>query len=94
MESLAKQLQILHLLKNIYKNAIPHKENIEKINKLYDEGNYIKYWTGRGSVTKINHYDLTKKQLNEWGCFLFPKKINTNTQMQLIQELIINLKWI
>ena len=27
-----------------------------------------KYWTGRGSVTKINWYELTKKQLNEWGC--------------------------
>jgi len=51
-----------------YENAIPHKKNIEKINKLYDEGNHIKYYTGRGSVTKINHYDLTKRQLNEWGC--------------------------
>ena len=51
-----------------YENAIPNEENIEKINKLYDEGNHIKYYTGRGSVTKINHYDLTKKQLKKWGC--------------------------
>lgn len=51
-----------------YENAIPNKENIEKINKLYDKGNHIKYYTGRGSLTKINHYDLTKKQLNDWGC--------------------------
>ena len=55
-------------VKREYENAIPHSENINKINKLYEEGNHIKYWTGRGSVTKINHYDLTKKQLKEWGC--------------------------
>ena len=41
--------------------------NIDKINKLYDEGNTIVYWTARGSRTKINWYDLTKKQLDEWG---------------------------
>ena len=51
-----------------YSNAIPNEENINKINKLYDKGNYIKYYTGRGSLTKINHYDLTKKQLKDWGC--------------------------
>ena len=55
-------------VKRKYENAIPNKENIEKINKLYDEGNHIKYYTGRGSITKINHYELTKRQLNEWGC--------------------------
>ena len=26
-----------------YEDAIAHKENIDKINKLYDEGNHIKY---------------------------------------------------
>jgi hypothetical protein len=50
-----------------YFNAQPIKENIDKINKLYDEGNTIVYWTARGSRTKINWYDLTKKQLDEWG---------------------------
>ena len=51
-----------------YKNAIPNMGNIKKINKLYDDGNYIKYYTGRGSVSKIDYYDLTKKQLSRWGC--------------------------
>ena len=50
-----------------YKNAIPNMDNIRKINKLYDEGNYIKYWTARGSVSKIDYCDLTKKQLEDWG---------------------------
>ena len=51
----------------VYSNAKPIKENIEKINKLYDDGNTIVYWTARGSRTNINWYDLTKKQLNDWG---------------------------
>jgi histidinol phosphatase-like enzyme len=50
-----------------YFNAKPLKGNIEKINKLYDDGHTIVYWTARGSRTKINWYDLTKNQLNEWG---------------------------
>ncbi len=51
-----------------YKEAIPSIENISKINKLYDEGNIITYYTGRGTVSKIDYYDLTKQQLEEWGC--------------------------
>jgi len=50
-----------------YEDAIPINENIEKINKLYDQGHTIVYWTARGSRKQINWYDLTKKQLNEWG---------------------------
>ena len=51
-----------------YKKAIPNYKNLEKINKLYAEGNYNKYWTGRGTVSKIDYYDLTINQLKEWGC--------------------------
>jgi histidinol phosphatase-like enzyme len=51
----------------VYEKSIPIKANIDKINKLYDEGNTIVYWTARGSRTQKNWYDLTKKQLIEWG---------------------------
>ena len=50
-----------------YNNAKPIKENIDKINKLYDNGDTIVYWTARGSRTQINWYDLTKSQLIKWG---------------------------
>ena len=50
-----------------YQLAQPIKENIKKINKLYDEGNTIIYWTARGTVTQINWLALTKKQLDHWG---------------------------
>ena len=50
-----------------YADAEPIVDNIAKINKLYDEGNTIVYWTSRGSRKQINWYDLTKQQLISWG---------------------------
>ena len=52
----------------VYEEAVPNQNNIDKINKLYDEGNTIVYWTARGSITNLNYYSLTKSQLNKWGC--------------------------
>lgn len=50
-----------------YKDAFPIKENIQKINKLYDDGNSIVYWTARGTTTKICWKEITLSQLKEWG---------------------------
>ena len=51
-----------------YSTAIPYKDRISKINKLYDEGNTIVYWTARGTKTGINWFHVTLNQLNTWGC--------------------------
>jgi CMP-N,N'-diacetyllegionaminic acid synthase len=51
-----------------YKNAIPNEKNIAKINKLYDEGHTITYYTARGAVSKIDYFNLTKNQLDSWNC--------------------------
>jgi len=51
-----------------YDLAVPILENIEKINILYEEGHEITYWTARGSVTGIDWFDITKTQLDIWGC--------------------------
>ena len=50
-----------------YPLARPIQMNIEKINKLYDEGNNITYYTARGSATGIDWYMLTANQLDKWG---------------------------
>tara|TARA_R110000824_G_scaffold8737_4_gene39612 strand:- start:36441 stop:36758 length:318 start_codon:yes stop_codon:yes gene_type:complete len=50
-----------------YEKAKPIKENIDRINQLYDEGNTIVYWTARGSQTKIDWHELTAEQLKEWS---------------------------
>ena len=52
----------------IYTDAKPKKKNIRKINKLYAKGNTIIYWTARGTVTQTDWLELTKNQLDRWGC--------------------------
>jgi len=57
-----------------YIDSIPFEERIEKINKLYLEGNQIIYYTARGMgssnndaiAAKLKYFDLTKKQLELW----------------------------
>lgn len=59
-----------------YEDAEPIQSHIDKINKLYDEGHQIIYLTARGmgrygdnaSLAKRMFYELTKDQLNRWGC--------------------------
>ena len=50
-----------------YAKAKPIKKNIDKINKLYDEGNMITYWTARGTGSGIDWRDVTEKQFDKWG---------------------------
>ena len=51
-----------------YAQAIPCQENIDKINKLWEDGNKIVYWTARGSRSGIDWTEFTKSQLATWGC--------------------------
>lgn len=62
-----RESSVDHLTVHDYSKAKPIKENIEKINKLYDEGHTIVYWTARGSRKQIDWTELTKNQLKEWG---------------------------
>ncbi len=51
-----------------YSKAIPIQKNIDIVNKLYDDGNQITYYTARGALTKTDWTELTANQLNKWGC--------------------------
>jgi uncharacterized HAD superfamily protein len=59
-----------------YNFAKPIPEHIEKINKLFDEGNEIIYYTARGQKTKRDWSELTNRQLVEWGCKFHQLKMN------------------
>lgn len=50
-----------------YTQSTPIKENIDKINKLFDEGNIIIYWTARGTKSGMNWRELTEYQFSQWG---------------------------
>jgi hypothetical protein len=52
--------------KREYPLAKPITENIKKINKLFDDGHTIVYWTARGSRTGIDWTELTGQQLKKW----------------------------
>jgi hypothetical protein len=58
-----------------YTKSEPFEDRIHLLNKLYDEGNTLVYFTARGMNTfnddsiKANdkYYSFTKKQLDDWG---------------------------
>lgn len=50
-----------------YSDAIPFVDRIEKINKLFADGNIIKLFTARGSETGIDWNKTTTMQLAVWG---------------------------
>ena len=47
-----------------YSLSVPIEENIEKANKLYDEGDTIVYWTARGTVSGVNWEETTSKRIS------------------------------
>jgi phosphatidate phosphatase PAH1 len=59
-----------------YTLSIPKHDRIAKINKLYDEGHHITYFTARGmgrysdnaDLAKARFLDITELQLRLWGC--------------------------
>jgi hypothetical protein len=59
---------ICHTQGSDYENSIPIPEHIDKINKLFDEGHEIVYWTARGQQSKHDYKMLTINQLHSWGC--------------------------
>jgi CMP-N,N'-diacetyllegionaminic acid synthase len=52
---------------NNYNLAQPLRENISKINALYDAGNKIVLFTARGTLTGLDWREVTEKQMRDWG---------------------------
>ncbi len=52
---------------NDYIHSIPDYNIIHKMNKLYEEGNEIHYWSSRGTNSGIDWGDTTLKQMKLWG---------------------------
>ena len=48
-----------------YAESVPIPENIEKVNKLHEQGHTIIYWTARGSKSGKDYSKLTIEQLNK-----------------------------
>ena len=50
-----------------YSKAMPIPEHIDVINKMYDNGDTIIYWTARGTGSGIDWRQVTERQFIEWG---------------------------
>jgi len=58
---------ILNTKNGDYENSMPIRDRIEKMNKLYDEGHEIHYYTARGTNSGLNWEEYTQKYLEEIG---------------------------
>jgi len=59
---------ICHTENSDYHSSKPRQEQIDKINKLYDEGHEIIYWTARGGHSGLDWKTFTEYQLTNWKC--------------------------
>ena len=59
---------ICHTENSDYENSKPRYEQIYKINKLYEQGHEIVYWTARGGHSGLDWTAFTRIQLHNWGC--------------------------
>lgn len=50
-----------------YGSSTPIPEAIERINKYYDEGHTIVYWTARGTISGNSFFTITLRQFEKWG---------------------------
>jgi CMP-N,N'-diacetyllegionaminic acid synthase len=73
-----------------YNDSKPNLYLINIANDLYRNGHTITYWTARGSVTGINWYDLTKKQLDESGVLYHELKMGKPAYDLLIDDKSVN----
>jgi uncharacterized HAD superfamily protein len=78
-----------------YSKCTPIKENIQKANKLYEEGHTIIYWTARGTQTGLDWTQVTKKQFLDWGVKYHDLKFGKPYYDLFIDDKNINTKnWI
>jgi len=75
-----------------YPKATPIFENIAKINKLYNKGHNIIYWTARGGTSGIDWTELTTKQLTEWGCLYNELRLDKPPFDIMIDDKAINIE--
>jgi|SRR6056300_1340880 hypothetical protein len=50
-----------------YEGSKPILDRIEKMNKLYDDGHTIVYWTARGSGSGKDWSEVTKEQFKRYS---------------------------
>lgn len=73
-----------------YSKSVPIQDRIERINKLYDEGNTIVYWTARGTGTGMDWREVTEIQFRQWGVKYHELKLGKPVFDLFIDDRVIN----
>ena len=78
-----------------YMSSVPFLDVVQEINNLYDEGHTIKIMSARGSVSGIDWYADTKKQLDSWELKYHELIMNKKPHADLfVDDKAINaMKW-
>jgi len=80
---------------NDYTYSEPITENINKANKLFDDGHTIVYWTARGSLSGKDWKSLTENQLKKWNVKYHELKFGKPYYDYFIDDKNINTKdWV
>ncbi len=77
-----------------YSQAVPLKEHIAMVNRAYDAGHKIVYWTARGTVTRTDWRELTEKQLKEWGAKYHDLQFGKPAYDVLLDDRAISIGWL
>jgi hypothetical protein len=73
-----------------YSESNPIMKNITFVNKLFEEGHRITYWTARGTKTGTDHRKLTEEQLKIWGAKYHELRLQKPAYDILIDDKAIN----
>uniref|UniRef100_A0A6M3IZ15 FCP1 homology domain-containing protein n=1 Tax=viral metagenome TaxID=1070528 RepID=A0A6M3IZ15_9ZZZZ len=73
------------------KTAIPNRDVIARVNKLYDDGNTIVIYTARGRTNGKGYKELTERQLEEWGVLYHSIDYDKPLWDLLIDDKVINV---
>ncbi len=75
-----------------YNYAEPIDKNIDIINEMFDKGERITYWTARGTVLGTDFSELTRYQLQTWGCKYHELRFGKPAYDLLICDKVVNIK--
>ncbi|MEX0813502.1 MAG: hypothetical protein WD048_14885 [Chitinophagales bacterium] len=81
---------VMHTEGTDYEKSTPMQENIERVNKLYDEGHYIVYWTARGMKSGLDWTELTEKQLKAAGAKYHELRLTKPPYDVFIDDKVVN----
>lgn len=75
-----------------YNEAEPFIDKIALVNKLYDEGNKIIFFTARGSSSGVDWREFTKEQLAKWGVKYHELRFGKPNADFFIDDKAVNVK--